>query len=542
MIHIDVATSTAFRLGVGFNGASPTAAIVSPSVAADSSAAPSTTVSWGGMSGLSSSFGALLAGSDGSWALYDHHNNSLAHSTSPITSNGAAISAPSSGARGAAQPCLSNGNFGPPFFHDAANEFLVYAVSGVDHDVEKIHCYPAGFAGAVPSGPRPPTPKGDTCTTKRKSTDAGDYVHSSGTNSLTTHDITKCCTACNDNADCTAWIWADEPDGSGFDCWLMSRIGSTHARSNRTVGGVLPPAPSPGPAPGPGSTTTYWALGDRADFYFAPTATAYAFVDALWGISGSPKVPPRHGLAFMATYWGYKNMSQVEGYMNDFRSKRYPIDSFIMDYDWWNTKNDTEAPSGRVNDSDFGYAASFWTRNKFRNGKMYAGAKATLDHFHEDLNMRFGGIRKPRTYSNIKLSNTSGWMLSDKDGVGAGNNNWNMSHDAGVGTNKWSDWYIANHEHFLRDGIDYWWNDEGETQWFTYQWWNEAQVMPRAYYLLNSAVLTTYTCLLLLTYLIKFTFVLLFTFRQSCNKKSSRIPVISPSTAHSPQACRPFPP
>ena len=35
--------------------------------------------------------------------------------------------------------------------------------------------------------------------------------------------------------------------------------------------------------------------------------------------------------------------------------------------------------------------------------------------------------------------------------------------------------YAKNSEHFVSDGIDFWWNDEGETQWFTYHWWNAAQ-------------------------------------------------------------------
>lgn len=39
----------------------------------------------------------------------------------------------------------------------------------------------------------------------------------------------------------------------------------------------------------------------------------------------------------------------------------------------------------------------------------------------------------------------------------------------------WAQWYVLNHLHFLQDGLDYWWNDEGETQWFTYTWWNAAQ-------------------------------------------------------------------
>lgn len=37
----------------------------------------------------------------------------------------------------------------------------------------------------------------------------------------------------------------------------------------------------------------------------------------------------------------------------------------------------------------------------------------------------------------------------------------------------------------MHDGIDFWWNDEGETQWFTYSWWNEAQTQQYATMLPN---------------------------------------------------------
>ena len=77
-------------------------------------------------------------------------------------------------------------------------------------------------------------------------------------------------------------------------------------------------------------------------------------------------------------------------------------------------------------------------------------APTLLAHFHKDINMRFSGIRKPRTYSNQALSNSSGWLLPNSFDVGAGDNNWNMSAPG------WADWYVANHLHFLRDGIDYW--------------------------------------------------------------------------------------
>ena len=69
------------------------------------------------------------------------------------------------------------------------------------------------------------------------------------------------------------------------------------------------------------------------DWYLAPTgASPYRFTAALYNLTGPPAIPPRYGFGFMTTYWGYRSMQQVEGYMQQFRSLALPIDSFIMDY------------------------------------------------------------------------------------------------------------------------------------------------------------------------------------------------------------------
>ena len=44
------------------------------------------------------------------------------------------------------------------------------------------------------------------------------------------------------------------------------------------------------------------------------------------------KLAMRWAAGFMATYWGYKTMQEVEQYMHEFRDRQLPIDSFIMDY------------------------------------------------------------------------------------------------------------------------------------------------------------------------------------------------------------------
>ena len=76
-----------------------------------------------------------------------------------------------------------------------------------------------------------------------------------------------------------------------------------------------------------------------------------------------------------------------------------------------------------------------------------------LEHFHAPpLHMHFGGIRKPRTYSNKNLSQSNGWLLPLASDVGEGGDiNWNFSVPS------MRQWYTSTHEHFIKDGLDFWW-------------------------------------------------------------------------------------
>lgn len=372
------------------------------------------------------------------------------------------------------QPCLGNGQFAPPYAWDSEAGFLAFAVSPWEWDPSSIHCYPASFAA-------PTTEQAVSCNPTANA-DVNDYSWAHpGQHVNETDSALGCCAACNAEPKCNAWLTTKDgkPDQSGNNCWTFSCVGSTHPAANRIFGGKISSGqhchgPSP---PSPPVHSGWWGKGVSMDWYIAPAKHGYDFTSALYDLTGTPAVPPRHGMAFMATYWGYKAMAEVEGYMHRFRNGSYPIDSFIMDYDWFGPdscapKTDPDAQGG-LNCGDFGYRASFWanqTFTKLDGAKVFAATPAdVLAHFHDNLKMRFAGIRKPRSYSNVALSNASGWLMEAKSSVGAGGNNWNYSRA------DMREWYAKGHHHFLADGIDYWWNDEGETQWFTYLYWNMAQ-------------------------------------------------------------------
>ena len=59
------------------------------------------------------------------------------------------------------------------------------------------------------------------------------------------------------------------------------------------------------PTPPPGSR--WYARGRGADWYLAPLRggknDGFGFMDAYFELTGAPRVLPRHGFGFMATYW-----------------------------------------------------------------------------------------------------------------------------------------------------------------------------------------------------------------------------------------------
>ena len=184
----------------------------------------------------------------------------------------------------------------------------------------------------------------------------------------------------------------------------------------------------------------------------------FDYTKALFELTGPAAVPPLYGMGFMATYWGYSSMQQVEQYMHQFRTRKLPIDSFIMDYDWFGPDPCGANPSdqGGCNCGDYGYRNHWWNNVTFQQPdgqSVHCETPAdVLAHFHNaPLHMHFGAIRKPRTYSNKNFSLTKGWLLPPASDVGEGGDiNFNFSIAA------MREWYTSTHAHFVKDGMDFW--------------------------------------------------------------------------------------
>lgn len=89
-----VGSSSSFRLGVSFetDRSRPGGATALPSASVEPTApAPSSKVSWGGMEGIKTAFGALLVSPAGAWELFDEKNASVLKGTAPTLSTGPGV-------------------------------------------------------------------------------------------------------------------------------------------------------------------------------------------------------------------------------------------------------------------------------------------------------------------------------------------------------------------------------------------------------------------------------------------------------------------
>jgi hypothetical protein len=407
------------------------------------------------------------------------------------------------GPRGGA-PCLGNGVFDAPFYVDdpafASNSSgsgaFVLAVSPMEAlngsaidastlGADARACLPVGLGGL-------PAAKPSVCASVFAGHDVGggDRVRDQPSKPLS--NAGACCAACQAEPDCTVWIFAPAKSpsansssssssasaGDDQNCWLMMNVDQLPTPSvDRTCGGLFGAPPHP---PGATPSTVWWAAGRAADIYLAlPAATAAtppsasaAGTSALYELTGAPLLPPRYALGFHASHWGFLTAADVSSNMSAFRTGDFPADSLVMDYDWFEcgTSSDpkTSCTAG-AQGADFGFSPETFPRPREQLAQYRAGFGSA-----GGLGFRFGGIRKPRAMgpASVALARKNGWFLpdtpTDKDNL-----------DFSIGAVR--RWWTAGHLHFLNgtgeaDGrVDYWWNDEGETTFFTYHRWNMAQ-------------------------------------------------------------------
>jgi alpha-glucosidase (family GH31 glycosyl hydrolase) len=204
-----------------------------------------------------------------------------------------------------------------------------------------------------------------------------------------------------------------------------------------------------------GAQTVWTILGARVDLYLMPAVAPADGLRAFWDLTGAPKVLPRHAFGFVACRWGWSDRAYIEQILQAFRAGQFPIDSFISDFEWYTPNPDYSLPdTGSPTFVDFAY-----------NAITFPDPAAQLAQYRSTYDVRFGGIRKPRLGNSdlIAAAKAKGWILP------------NAARNLNYSNPDVRAWYAEQITHFFADGVSYWWNDEGETQYFTFHGWNQAQ-------------------------------------------------------------------
>jgi alpha-glucosidase len=379
----------------------------------------------------------------------------------------------------------------------------------------------------------------DTCANAYAGFDAANPQRSAGfPNGAKVASQAACCAACNGDSSCTAWVYDTQADSP--NCWPLSNAGGMQPGvANRVLGAPPPPpalnfvlaasdgasflgAGTDGPSAqtmerasaqaqvfntgswtpsfwssdgwsvlavsplvdagdgvhGTGQYPVSWARGagnvtlsvrgaDSADLYLAPAPDLRAHVVAQAALEGRAALLPRYAFAFWACRWGWVNQSYIEGVLAEFRSGSFPLDNMISDFEWYTPKPDYSLPpQGDPNYRDFTYNNVTWP----------PPAAALISRYRAQYNVRFGGIRKPRLGNSdlLVMARQQGWLMGqggDPAGAPDGTRNLNYSR-ADVRT-----WYSQQNAQYLKDGVLYFWNDEGEDDYFTFTWWNQAEIV-----------------------------------------------------------------
>jgi alpha-glucosidase len=203
--------------------------------------------------------------------------------------------------------------------------------------------------------------------------------------------------------------------------------------------------------------------GKRADLYLMPAATLADAARAYDQLTGTPPVPPEWAFGYLQSRWGWRDRAYIEDTLRQFLARKIPVDAFIYDFEWYTPQPDYALPpQGAPNFPDFGW-----------NPKTFPDPKAQVDAYRAQ-GLRFVGIRKPRlgNSASLKEMRAKGWLLGEKG------NDKSIFHsrDMDFFVPGFRDWYAEQSQQPLEQNIYGWWNDEGESSFTTYYYWNMAEL------------------------------------------------------------------
>ncbi len=204
-------------------------------------------------------------------------------------------------------------------------------------------------------------------------------------------------------------------------------------------------------------TALTWKFsGKAANLYLWPAKTMYDGASGYVKLTGRPKLPPRWAFGYLQSQWGWADSAYIANVLTKFRTHKLPVDAFIFDFEWYTTTPDYAVKKeGKEGFTDFTF-----------NPKLFPQPAKQIAEM-KSQGVKFIGIRKPRLGNNLLLDTMrkNGWLISPK----TDNRDLNFSN---AGLRKW---FEEKTRPLLNTGVDAWWDDEGESYYTCYYWWNKAQ-------------------------------------------------------------------
>ncbi len=203
------------------------------------------------------------------------------------------------------------------------------------------------------------------------------------------------------------------------------------------------------------ATLTWKFAGKAANLYLWPAKTMQDGASGYVKLTGRPKLPPRWAFGYLQSKWGWDDSTYIADVATKFRTHKLPVDAFIFDFEWYTTTPDyTVKKEGKEGFTDFQF-----------NPKLFPHPAKQIAEL-KNQNIKFIGIRKPRLGNNLSLdtARNNGWLSNPKTDRDLDFKNLGLQA-----------WYKAKNKPLIKDGVDAWWDDEGESYYTCYYWWNKTQ-------------------------------------------------------------------
>ncbi len=171
--------------------------------------------------------------------------------------------------------------------------------------------------------------------------------------------------------------------------------------------------------------------------------------------------PPRWAFGYFQSRWGWKDKAYIDDTFAHFRQDQLPVDNFIIDFEWYTVIPDYDVQMpGDPNFVDFGW-----------NPALFPDPANQIAAFNKQ-GLNIIGIRKPRlgNSDNLVKARAEGWILpanpDDPNSDNIRKRNLDFSNPATQA------YWQVNNRKFVVAGMPGFWNDEGETNFTEYSYWN----------------------------------------------------------------------